>query len=164
MSGAMLSFDYVTPALVAGHVCMARRRWLSADGARFRRHREVLAYDRSPADFDPLWPVARLRLVDDARWEPDAHATDADWTAEGYRFMRVLWEAYVAKVYRGVPVPPSVPLPPVWRPHVYSWWEQGRREGRGHYDLTAYRAWRGRGGSSWVIRFEVIELLRGIVA
>jgi hypothetical protein len=115
-----ISFAYTTPALVAGHKTVTRRHWDEAYAHRFKAGDDVVAYDRSPRQGGK--PVARLRLTQDVRLEPDADAPDSDYDAEGFAF---LYEA-----------------PGKFR----------------SFTREDFAAWREEGGSSHVVRFEVLEI------
>lgn len=123
----IISFAWTTPALLAGEKTVTRRDWDPNYARRFRKGMEVLAYDRQPRNGGK--PIARLRLTEDARYEPDANAPDSDWAAEGFQFFR---NRYGAKLKNGRDV-----------------------------SLHGFNGWRDAGGSSWVVRFEVIEYLSG---
>lgn len=81
-----ISFSWTSAALLAGQKTVTRRDWDAAYARRFVRGREVIAYDRLPRNGGK--PIARLRLTDDARYEPDAAAPDSDWDAEGFRWFQ----------------------------------------------------------------------------
>lgn len=132
----IVSFAWTTPALLAGRKTVTRRDWSPDYGRLFRAGDIVIAYDRSPRNGGK--PVARLRLTADARLEPDADAPDADWEAEGFAWF---WEREIARADRDDPG--SVPAGAI--ADRVSW--------------EGFAAWRRAGGRSWVIRFEVIEVL-----
>ena len=71
-----ISFSWTSAALLAGHKTVTRRDWDADYARRFRAGREVIAYDKLPRNGGK--PIARLRLTDDARYEPDAAAPDSE--------------------------------------------------------------------------------------
>lgn len=122
-----ISFAWTTPALISGNKTCTRRDWDPDYAARFRKGDEVIAYDKSPRQGGK--PIARLRLTDDVRLEPDADAPDSDWIAEGFQWFQ---NTYGSRLKNGRDV-----------------------------SKHGFNTWRQSGGSSWVIRFEVIEYLVG---
>lgn len=117
----IISFSWTTPALLAGEKTVTRRHWDAKYAAGFKAGDEVIAYDKSPRAGGK--PVARLRLTQDVRLEPDGAAPDSDYDAEGFAF---LYE----------------------RPGKF------RAFTREDFDW-----WRQDGGESYVVRFEVVEIL-----
>ena len=126
----IISFAWTSPALLASAKTVTRRMWDDDYGARFKAGMEVLAYDRSPRHHGR--PIARLRLTDDARLEADSDAPDGDYEAEGF--------AWLAE--HPTCLPKSGRL---------GYLEQVSRE--------SFDAWRRMGGRSWVVRFDMLELL-----
>jgi hypothetical protein len=96
-----------------------------------------MAYDRLPRNGGK--PVARLRLTDDVRYEPDADAPDGDWEAEGFGWF---WEQEITRATQDDPG--AIP----------------RSEIAERVSWDGFCDWRQAGGSSWVVRFEVLEVLR----
>lgn len=137
----IISFAWTTPSLLAGEKSVTRRDWDADYARRFTRGDIVLAYDRSPRSGGK--PIARLRLTADVTYEPDADAPDSDWEAEGFGWF---WDRELERADRDDPG--SVPCSDI--------------ADRVCWD--GFADWRQRGGSSWVIRFEVIEYLRGPLA
>lgn len=132
----IISFAWTTPALLAGHKTVTRRDWDPGYVMRFRAGLEVLAYDRSPRAKGR--PIARLRLTHDATYEPDADAPDSDWAAEGFEwFCEREWARGFAD---GLDGPPHAGI-----------------ADRVCWD--GFADWREAGGRSWVVRFEVLEIL-----
>lgn len=126
----IISFAWTTPSLLAGEKTVTRRDWDQDYARRFRKGMIVTAYDRQPRNGGK--PIARLRLTDDARYEPDADAPDSDWQAEGFQWFQ---NRYGPRLKNGRDV---------------------SRHG--------FNTWRQAGGSSWVVRFEVVEYLAGPLA
>lgn len=137
----IISFAWTTPALLAGSKTVTRRDWSADYARRFRKGMETLAYDRGPRNGGK--PIARLRLTADVTYEQDADAPDADWEAEGFGWF---WDREMDRV--DATDPGSLP----------------RSEIADRVGWDGFEAWRKLGGSSWVIRFEVIEYLRGPLA
>ena len=135
-----ISFAWTTPALLAGRKTVTRRDWNPSYARRFTAGTEVTAYDRLPRNGGT--PIARLRLTHDATHEPDADAPDGDWEAEGFGWF---WEREVERAFADG----------FDHPH-------GEIAERVEYE--GFEEWRAAGGSSWVIRFEVIEYLQGPLA
>ncbi len=128
--GRIVSFAWTSAALLAGHKTVTRRNWSADYGRLFRKGDVVHAYDRSPRVHGK--PIARLRLTVDAHHESDASTPDRDYEAEGFAW-------YVAN-------PDGLP----------------KRERFAYLDTVSWESfcrWRERGGSSWVVRFEVAEVL-----
>lgn len=131
----IISFAWTTPALLAGHKTVTRRDWDPGYARRFKAGMEVVAYDRSPRAKGK--PIARLRLTADATYEPDAEAPDSDWAAEGFEwFCERAWDTAFADGY-----------------------EHPDRRIADRVCFDGFADWREAGGSSWVIRFEVLEIL-----
>lgn len=126
----IISFAWTTPALLAGAKTVTRRDWKANWAAQFLNGDIVFAYNRSQHLHGT--PVARLRLTQHATWEADARAPDSDYEAEGFAFL----EAH----------PDLLP-----------------KAARGKHRMTltheAFNRWRQAGGFSWVVRFDVIEIL-----
>lgn len=119
-----ISFAWTTPAIKARRKTVTRRDWDDGYARRFRKGDLVIAYDRLPRNGGKQ--IALLRLTDDARYEPDADAPDADYEGEGFD--------YLCEVY-------------------------GRRlkDGR-DISRSGFETWRRSRLSSWVVRFEIVEV------
>lgn len=126
----IISFGWTWPAVVARRKTATRRDWDLEYAYRFRQGDVVLAYDRSPL-FGGR-PIAKIRLTQKPRYEPDAAMTDADYEAEGF--------AYLAEHPELLP-------------------QSARKQARVTLSREAFDGWRRAGGCSWVIRFEVLEVL-----
>lgn len=123
----VLSFAWTSPALLAGRKTCTRRQW-SPNYARSIRPGEIMtAYDRSPRIGGK--PIATIR-IESVTWEPDADAPDSDYGAEGFAFL-----------YRN----PEL-LPKGQRVAYLLKCSRG-----------AFNEWRRAGGSSWVVRFSVLD-------
>lgn len=137
----VIAFAWTTPALLAGSKTVTRRDWTPDYARRFRAGAEVIAYDRGPRNGGK--PIARLRLTADATFEPDANAPDSDWEAEGFGWF---WDREMDRA--DADDPGSLP----------------RGEIADRVGFDGFDEWRRAGGSSWVVRFEVVEYLRGPLA
>lgn len=133
-----ISFAWTTPALRAGVKTVTRRQWNPDYARRFKAGDEVIAYDRQPRNGGK--PVARLRLTHDATYEPDAAAPDSDYVAEGFEWF------WLHECERSFEANGDAPAP-------------GFSEIADRCGWDGFDAWRQRGGSSWVVRFELVELV-----
>lgn len=125
----IVSFAWTSPALLAGQKTVTRRDW-NADYARRWKPGEIaLAYDRSPRAHGNL--IARIRVLS-VTHERDADAPDSDYEAEGFAWLR--------------DHPAALP-------------KTDRQLYRLNVERASFEEWRREGGRSWVIRFEVIEVL-----
>ncbi len=125
----IISFAWTTPALVTGNKTVTRRGWDDRYAARFKPGELVQAYNRSPRHKGECVAIIRIVYV---KKQLDQLAPDSDYEAEGFA-----WFA----TGNGDALPKSDRL---------GYLETVSRE--------SYDAWRQRGGSSWVCRFELVEL------
>lgn len=100
----IISFNWTTPALVAGQKTVTRRTWDDRYARTFHAEETVMAYDRQPRFGGK--PVAILKLTADPYKESTRNAQESDYEAEGFRFLegikakvngippRVLWRAW----------------------------------------------------------------------
>ena len=125
-----ISFAWTTPALLAGAKSVTRREWPERYARQFRGGETVLALNKSYRAKGRA--IAVIRLSDDPRLEPDIDAPDSDYEAEGF--------SYLAEH------PAELP-------------KSARNQARMTLSREAFDEWRKAGGFSWVIRFEVVEIL-----
>jgi hypothetical protein len=130
----VLTFSWMTDALLAGRLTAARREW----GPAYRRHftagTRVGAYDVDPQRGGSH--LATLRLTQDAVLEPVSQIPDSDYEAEGF--------AYFAE--HGLPAL-RASLHVSWSLHLgpgESLWQAFERRRHGDIELT-------------VVRFEVVS-------
>ncbi len=131
----IISFAWTTGALLAGHKTVTRRDWNDRYAATFRPGELVQAYDRSPR-FNGK-PVAVIRILSVTK-EADADAPDSDYDAEGFGWY---FDREVERAWQDDPG--SVPDSEIAEqccPHGFD-------------------EWRRAGGTSWVVRFELVEVL-----
>ncbi|MBI3974380.1 MAG: hypothetical protein HY332_24125 [Chloroflexi bacterium] len=121
-------FRWTTPALLAGAQSSTRQAWSPRTARQYRAGQLVAAYDTSPRAGGR--PVALLRLTADPAQEPLRSMTEADYDAEGWRWLYEHPEALASSRFG-----------------------YARRE---DFSPLAFEQWRNRPFSVWVIRFEVI--------
>jgi hypothetical protein len=128
----IISFAWTSPAVLVGQKTVTRRDWDPNYARRFRKGDEVLAYNRSQRAGGK--PIARLRLTADPSWERDWDMPDSDYEGEGF--------AYLAQHPELLP-----------KSNRHAWMRNCSRE--------SFDEWRfaDRDARSWVIRFELIEVL-----
>ncbi len=126
----IISFGWTHPAVTAGHKTCTRRAWKQEYASRFRAGDIVLAYDRSPRIGGK--PIAKIRLTEAPYKEPMCDMPNSDYEAEGL--------AWLAE--HSDQVPPSA-----------------RKQVWGDCTFQAFYNWRWSGGSVYVVRFEVVEVL-----
>lgn len=126
----IISFAYTTPALLAGAKRVTRRDWKPEHAAKFRAGMRCLAYDKSPRIGGKS--VAIIRLLKEPLFEPMVSTPDSDFEKEGFAWL-------------------VQNRPLVWRKFAGE---------VGELDPWAwFNAWRQIGGSRWVVRFELIDIL-----
>ena len=125
-----ISFAWTTPALLARAKSVTRREWPERYARQYHKGEQVLALNKSY--YARGHAVAVIRLTDDPRLEPDLDAPDSDYEAEGF--------AYLAE-------------------HIDELPKAARGQVRMTLSRSAFDEWRRAGGFSWVIRFELTEIL-----
>lgn len=125
-----ISFAWTSPALIAGQKSVTRRGWDDEYARRFRRGEVVMAYDRAPRHAGQ--PIARLRILS-VTHERDADTPDSDYGAEGFTYL----QAHPELLPKGKRLAYLAQV---------SW--------------EAFEEWRQAGGTSWVCRFEVLDILQ----
>lgn len=128
----ILSFAYTTPPLVAGAKTVTRREWDDEYAAQFRAGQLVAAYDRSPRFRGRQ--VAVIRLTAAPTYEPNAAMPDSDYAAEGFEWLHAHPEA-LPKTLWGKPCTLD------------------------DFSRDGFERWRRNGGSMWVVRFELVQVL-----
>lgn len=127
----IISFAWTTPALLAGAKTVTRREWDDEYARRWKPGDIAIAYNRSPRAHGE--PVAKLKIIS-VTHEPDFFAPSSDYEAEGFEWLRTH--------------PESLP-------------KGDRSMYRFNVERQQFLRWRDAGGWSWVIRFEVLEFLKG---
>lgn len=158
--GPIISFAHTTPALTAGAKIVTRREW---------NHRQGIIYHNLAGDPDrnlaQAWnvlprtrnrnaeQVAVLRILSCVR-EPLAAMPDADYDAEGFRYLHDECIRALPDYAFGADLPPG-----------------GVAVRHGLLDLLAtssragFNRWRNSGGMVWTIHFDLIHVFvhRGVV-
>ncbi|MFQ5695909.1 MAG: hypothetical protein ACE5HB_07965, partial [Terriglobia bacterium] len=132
----IVSFSWTTPALLAGAKTVTRRHWSASHAARFKAGDFVLAYDKSPRAGGR--PVALIRLIQDAYYEPLAQMPPSDFDAEGFLWFAQNNDAITEEMFARFGYGQMV------SPHREKMWFEG---------------WKSCGGSMWVVRFALIGRL-----
>lgn len=81
----IISFAWVTPALLAGRKTVTRREWKDRHALRFHKGDLVAAYDRQPRHGGHQ--VGVLRLTAEPVKESTKLAPSEDYEAEGFAYM-----------------------------------------------------------------------------
>ena len=125
----IISFDWTTPALLAGQKTVTRRGWKPQHAAKFRDRMLVEAWNTSPRNVkgNPH-KVATIRLFGSPYIENSADALEADFEAEGFYYLE----------QQGLLIDGLRPTT------LWNLW---------HLPAAAH--------DLYVVRFEVVELLRG---
>ena len=126
----IISFAWTTAALLAGRKTVTRRQWSRAYAARFYRGMIVDAYDRQPRYGGKR--IAVIQLTHVPIYQLDADMQDADFEGEGFAFM--------------AEHPELIPAAFKMQPHETM--------------LDRFNLWRESGGSSWVIRFKLVQVIK----
>jgi hypothetical protein len=158
--GPIISFAHLTPALTAGAKSVTRRTWNHRQGIIF--HNLAGDPDRNYAQAWNFLPrtrnrtaeqVASIRILSCVR-EPVAEMPDADYDAEGFRYLHDQCVRALPDYAFGAVLPPG-----------------GIAIRHGLLDLLSasswagFNRWRSDGGMLWTIRFELVHVFnhRGVV-
>lgn len=125
----IVSFAYVSPAVIRGRKTVTRRSWKDPYARRFLRGQRFQGWDKSPRFGGKK--IAVCRLTANPTWEPLADMPDSDYEAEGFSYLH---EAGF--------VPPA-------------------SSGFEDFSFESFERWRQSGDSTWVIRFENVEVIDG---
>lgn len=126
----IISFAYMTPAMLAGVKKVTRRDWDAEYARRFQSGELIKAYDRSPRFGGSH--VAYIRLTRRPYFEPIAQMPDDDYVLEGFKY---LYEH------------------PEIRPKMIF----GEKVTRETFSWDWFCDWRASGESLWVVRFELVR-------
>ena len=85
---AIISFNWTTPALVAGRKRVTRRNWMESHARRFHAGDVVAAYDRQPQYGGHQ--VASIRLTQAPYRENTRDTPEEDYEEEGFAYMQEL--------------------------------------------------------------------------
>jgi hypothetical protein len=127
----VITFAWTTPALLAGAKTVIRQPWAERTAAQFHAGTLAVAYDRWPPARAGTRgqggrPVAIIRLQQDPVREALACIPDADYEAEGWKWLHE---------HRAL-------LPRWIKENDFSW--------------EAFDRWRARPALVWVVRFELV--------
>ena len=126
----IISFAWTSPALQANAKTVTRREWDPDYARQFKAGDLVQAWDKSPR-VRGAKKIATIRLTAAPTYERDADAPDSDYEAEGFPWLADNQHLLPASV---------------------------RKQARVTLSREYFDAWRRAGGSSWVVRFDLVEL------
>lgn len=128
----IISFAHTTPALLAGRKTVTRRDWNPDHAAKFGAGMFIDAYDRSPRVHGHR--VAKLRITHAPVRENTRVMSDSEYEAEGFAYLDA----------HRVPVVVSA----LFEKGAFLTWRE------------AFEFWRMRAVDHWVVRFELVEVVR----
>jgi uncharacterized protein YqfB (UPF0267 family) len=133
----IISFAYMTPALLAGRKTVTRRDW-DADYAKiFKGGDTVSAFNRSPRFSGKK--VAEIELLSTPVLESTYDMPDSDYEAEGFSFMyHILPDAMLPREFMGRPCT------------------------RNDFSRRGFDAWRARNELLFTVRFKLVRVISGV--
>ena len=145
-----IAFAWTTAALLAGAKTVTRRAWKPEYAARWKAGDFALAYNNSPRAGGK--PLALIRLAAAPSFEPLAEMPESEFEAEGYRWMGDQIEAHPDGKH-------LLSGPNLKREDAIEIAARGLTNPE--RARACFEAWRGSGGSMWVIRFELVSRFDG---